>query len=96
MITQGDPGEYYYAVADGELAITRDGQLVQRVSRGDGFGEIALIRDVLRQATVTTVTDASLYALHKDLFVLTVTGHIAAASAARTVISRHLGDRSTE
>jgi hypothetical protein len=91
VIKQGDHGDYYYAVADGELAISRDGQLVQMVSRGDGFGEIALIRDVPRQASVTAVTDASLYALHKDLFLQTLTGHITAASAARAVIAKHLG-----
>ena len=91
MIKEGDRGDHYFAVADGELAITRDGRLLQMVSRGDGFGEIALIRDVRRQATVTAATDASLYALSKELFVQTVTGHISAASAAATIIATHLG-----
>ena len=92
VIKEGDRGDCYYAVAAGELAISRHGQHLQTVSRGDGFGEIALIRDVPRQASVTAITDASLYALHKELFVQTVTGHIAASSAARTIIAGHLGD----
>jgi hypothetical protein len=92
VIKEGERGDCYYAVAAGELAISRDGQLLQVVSRGDGFGEIALIRDVPRQATVTAVTDASLYTLHKELFVQAVTGHTSAISAVGTIITKHLGD----
>ena len=91
VITQGDPGDRYYAVADGELAIVRDGKLVQTATRGDGFGEIALLQDVPRMASVTAVTDALLYVLEKDPFVETLTGHASAASVARSVIARHLG-----
>jgi Cyclic nucleotide-binding domain len=92
VITEGDYGDCYYAVAEGELAITRENRVVQVVSRGDGFGEIALIRDVPRQASVTAVTDALLYSLHKDLFVQTVTGHLTASSRTSALIAGHLGD----
>ena len=91
VITQGDPGDRYYAVADGELTIVRDGKLVQTATRGDGFGEIALLQDVPRMASVTAVTDALLYSLEKEPFVETLTGHVSAASVARSVIARHLG-----
>jgi predicted MFS family arabinose efflux permease len=93
VIREGDPGDCYYAVAEGRLDVTRDGRAVQRVTRGDGFGEIALIRDVPRQATVTASTDGLLYRLRKELFVSTVTGHAAAAAATRSVIDRHLDGR---
>ena len=92
VIKEGERGDCYYAVAEGELAISRDGQLLQMVSRGDGFGEIALIRDVPRQATVTATTDASLYTLDRELFVQAVTGHATAISAVGTIITGHLGD----
>lgn len=92
VMKEGDRGDCYYAVADGRLAISRAGQLLHMASRGDGFGEIALIRDVPRTATVTAVTDALLYSLRKELFVETVTGHASASSAARTVIARHMSD----
>ena len=92
VITEGERGDSYYVVADGELAISRGDQLLQMVSRGDGFGEIALIRDVPRQASVTAVTDASLYALNRELFIQAVTGHLTAASAVRTIVARHLGE----
>jgi len=92
VIKEGERGDCYYAIAEGELAVSRDSQLLQMVSRGDGFGEIALIRDVPRQATVIAVTDASLYTLDRELFVQAVTGHATAISAVQRVISRHLGD----
>jgi len=92
VITEGERGDSYYVVADGELAISRGDQLLQMVSRGDGFGEIALVRDVPRQASVTAVTDASLYALNRELFIQAVTGHLTAASAVRTIVARHLGE----
>ena len=90
VVKEGDPGDSYYAIGEGELAISRDGELLQTVSRGDGFGEIALIRDVPRQATVTAVTDALLYSLRKDPFIQTVTGHATVARTARTIIAGHL------
>ena len=92
MIREGDCGDCYYAVADGELAVSRGGTVRQIVAHGDGFGEIALIRDVPRQATVTAVSNALLYSLEKESFLETVTGHVSAFSAAGTVISQHLGE----
>ncbi len=92
VIREGDRGDCYYAVADGELAVSRRGTLQRLVAHGDGFGEIALIRDVPRQATVTTVSDTLLYSLEKESFLEAVTGHAPAFSAARTVITRHLGE----
>ena len=96
VIKEGERGDCYYAIAEGELAITRDSQFLQVVSRGDGFGEIALIRDVPRQATVTAATDASLYTLDRELFVQAVTGHATAISAVGKIITGHLGDDDAE
>ena len=96
VIKEGDRGDCYYAIAEGELAISRDGQFIQMVSRCDGFGEIALIRDVPRQATVTAATDASLYTLDRELFIQAVTGHATAISAVGRIISGHLGDDGAE
>ena len=69
----------------------RGATLQVTLSRGAGFGEIALIRDVPRQATVIAGTDSLLYSLEKDVFVETVTGSATASRAARTVIDQHLG-----
>lgn len=90
VIREGDRGDRYYAVADGQLSISQNGNLRHIISRGDGFGEIALIRDVPRQATVTTMSESLLYFLEKESFLESVTGHLSALSAASTVINQHL------
>jgi MFS family permease len=90
VVNEGEPGDRYYAVADGELEVRRGAERLGRIGRGDGFGEIALIRDVPRTATVTTVTDSLLYGLDGQLFVETVTGNAAASRATGAVVADHL------
>jgi hypothetical protein len=92
VIKEGERGDCYYAIADGELAVTLDNQFLRTVSRGDGFGEIALIRDVPRSATVTAATDASLYTLDRERFIQAITGHATTISTVERVISKHLRD----
>lgn len=88
---EGDPGDRYYTISTGSLDIIRRGVVVNTISRGEGFGEIALIRDVPRSATVSVTSDARLYALRKDLFVATVTGHAGTARVTGRIIAERLG-----
>jgi CRP-like cAMP-binding protein len=92
LFREGDHGDRYYAVAAGELTVSRRGRVLQRLAHGDGFGETTLIRDVPRQATVTTVNDTLPYSLDKESFLETITGQVSAFRAARSVITRHLGE----
>jgi MFS family permease len=75
LIRQGDPGDAYFAIAAGELDAVQDGQFLGRYGRGDGVGEIALLRAVPRTATVIAHTAATVYQLDRDPFLTAVTGH---------------------
>lgn len=77
LIQQGDQGDAYYAVASGELDARQDGQFLRRVGRGEGVGEIALLRAIPRTASVVAHTDATVYELNRDLFLTAVVGHAA-------------------
>ena len=59
---------------------------------GDGFGEIALLREVPRTATVRAVEPMDLFTLDRDTFMMTVTGHADSHIAAREIVARHVGD----
>jgi hypothetical protein len=60
---------------------------------GEGFGEIALLRDVPRTATVTALAESTLLVLGRDAFLAAVTGHPAAAAEADRVVAARLEDR---
>jgi Cyclic nucleotide-binding domain len=90
VIRAGDAGDRFYIVADGELEIAVDG-LRSTAHRADYFGEIALLRDVPRTASVKASTDSRLYALQRDDFLAAVTGHAAAHAAGQAVAEDRLG-----
>jgi CRP-like cAMP-binding protein len=77
-------------IADGEVAIMRDARAVSSLRRGEGFGEIALMYDVPRTATVTTRRDTQLYSLERETFLLAVTGHATAQRAAQDLAAARL------
>jgi MFS family permease len=89
VIRAGDPGDRFYIVGDGELDIDANGTH-GTARRSDYFGEIALLRDVPRTATVTAAVDSELYALHREDFLAAVTGHSAAHAAGQEVAEARL------
>jgi MFS family permease len=91
IIRQGDHGDRFYVVSSGEVDVLVDGRPPRREGEGSYFGEIALLRDVPRTATVRAATDVELFALDRDDFLPVVTGHAGSVQAAEAVIGSRLG-----
>jgi hypothetical protein len=89
VVRAGDRGDRFYIVADGQLEVMADG-LRATLGKHDYFGEIALLRDVSRTATVRAVGDCQLYALERDDFIAAVTGHAAVRAAGEAVVEERL------
>jgi len=77
LFHQGDPGDLFYVIADGELEVRTDGRRLNEMGRGDAFGEIALLQDRPRTASVRALTEATLYSLERDDFLAAVSGNVA-------------------
>ena len=90
-VSEGDAGDQYFLVVDGELEVSVSGQVTRRLTAGTSFGEIALMRDVPRQATVTALTAVELLAIDRAAFLEAVTGHPQSRTRADQVVDRHLG-----
>lgn len=74
VITQGDEGETYYVIVDGGAEVLKQERVVASLGPGEGFGEIALLRAVPRTATVRTTEPTRLLAVHRQPFLVAVTG----------------------
>ena len=88
VVRAGEPGDRFYVVADGQLEISNGAQ--GKAGAGDFFGEIALLRDVPRTATVKATAPSHLYALEREDFLAAVTGHSAVHAAGEAVVEERL------
>lgn len=90
IVKEGDAGDRFYILVEGDVAVSFEGAALPDLHAGGYFGEIALLRDIPRTATVTAKTNVVLYALDRDDFLATVTGHAPSAEAAEEVVSARL------
>ncbi len=90
IVREGDAGDRFYIVAEGTVEISEGGFPLSELSAGGYFGEIALLRDVPRTATVSSKTSVVLYALDREDFLAAVTSHAPSAEAAEEVVSARL------
>ncbi len=75
LMSQGEPGDRYLAIAQGDAEVVRNGLVIAHRSRGEGVGEIALLRRVPRTATVRAQTAVRAFAIERHDFLVAVLGH---------------------
>jgi Major Facilitator Superfamily/Cyclic nucleotide-binding domain len=90
IVTQGEVGDSFFVIADGEVAVQVDGAPRRPLHAGDFFGEIALLRDVPRTASVSAVGEVSVLVIERDDFLLGVAGHPRSVDAAERVVAARL------
>jgi MFS family permease len=93
VITQGEPGQRFYLIAAGEVEVLVNGVRHRTQGEGECFGEIALLNDVPRTATVSALEGCRLLALDRDHFISAVTGHRRSGEAASSVVEDRLAVR---
>lgn len=68
IITQGETGDYLYVLESGEFSVIVDNQVVSSIEPGVCFGELALLYNAPRQATVRATTDALVFSLEREAY----------------------------
>lgn len=86
VIRQGDEGDVFYVVVDGEFDISMNGVYLRTAPAGNFFGEVALLANTPRTATVQAKGPGDLLAIHRDPFLMAITGHEASNSTAMNYI----------
>ena len=90
LLREGESGDRAYLVAEGELTAERDGREIGRIYAGELAGEIALLRDAPRNATVRALMRCRLLAIDQDEFLAAATGSPAARAASDDLVTRRL------
>jgi MFS family permease len=90
LFSQGDPGDRFYVIAEGEVEVLVDGARVRTEGPGEWFGEIALLREMPRTATVRALEEVELRGLERDEFLGAVAGDPRSAEAADAVAAARL------
>jgi MFS family permease len=90
VVERGERGHHFYVIATGRAAVELEDSATRELGPGDFFGEIALLRDVPRTATVRALEPLQLYAVERDEFLHAVTGHAPTLAAAENVVTTRL------
>jgi MFS family permease len=90
VVARGEAGHRFYVIAAGRATVELDEGATRELGPGEFFGEIALLRDVPRTATVRALDPLELYAVERDEFIAAVTGHAPTLAAAEGVVASRL------
>ena len=90
IIREGELGDLFYIVDTGTVQVLQQGRPIRSLGPGQSFGQIALLRDVPRTATVVAMTDVELWVLDRDAFLFAVAGSSRAAAAAHSLAAAML------
>jgi hypothetical protein len=91
IVREGDESDLFYVIESGRVEVTAaDGHVLREEGPGDHFGEIGLLRDVPRTATITAMEPTILLALEREEFLDAVTGQGEARRLAEDVVVRRL------
>ena len=95
LIRQGEEGDAYYAIAAGQFDVLQDGRFLRCCGRGEGVGEIALLRAAPRTASVVAQTGGTVYRLAREPFLTAVLGHAATQRQAHSIVDAQLAADAT-
>jgi hypothetical protein len=87
IIRQGDEGDTVFVIAEGHVSVTRDGTRLRKLGPADVFGELALILDVPRTATVTATEPVVLLTVARGPFLAAVTGNELSEAALQRLVA---------
>jgi MFS family permease len=90
IIREGEPGELFYIIAEGQARASKDGEQLREMGAGESFGEIALLRRIPRTATVTALSRLEARTLAREEFLAAVTGNPESVEGAEEVVSTRL------
>lgn len=91
IVREGERGDRFYVIAAGRVSVTVAGREVRVQGPGEGFGEIALLRDVSRTATVTALDDVRLVAVEREPFLAALTGQPRSRRLAARLVEERVG-----
>jgi len=92
IIRQGEPGDRFYVVRSGRTQAVEDGRVVREFGRGDAFGQMALLLDVPRLATVRALEPTELLALEAADFRDLLLAFCNRAAMITELVQKRLGD----
>ena len=90
IVREGDVSDRFLVIVSGRVEVTQNGEHLRYEGPGEFFGEIGLLRDVARTATVTALEDTTLYSLAREDFLDAVNGVDESLAAADDVVMRRL------